>query len=103
MRMLLKATIPTEAGNAGLKDGSMPEGLGSIVEDTKPEAVYFYLENGLRTCFMVFDMDDQSQLPSAVEPWFLSMGAQVIITPVMNGEDFEKAGPSIGATIEKYG
>lgn len=103
MRMLLKATIPTEAGNAGLKDGSLPEGLSSIMEDTKPEAVYFYVENGLRTCFMVFDMDDQSQLPSVVEPWFLGMGAQTILTPVMNGEDFEKAGPSIGGTIEKYG
>jgi len=51
----------------------------------------------------VFDIGDTSQISSAVEPWFLSMDAQVIITPVMNGEDFEKVGPSLGAAIEKYG
>ena len=102
MRMLLKASIPTEAGNAGIRDGSMMENMGSILEDAKPEAVYFFIENGKRTCLMIIDMDEQTQLPSAVEPWFLSMGADITIVPVMNGEDFEKAGPSIGATLEKY-
>ncbi len=102
MRMLLKASIPTEAGNAGLKDGSMMEKMGSILEDTKPEAVYFFIENGKRTCLMIFDMNEQSQLPAVVEPWFLSMGADMTVAPVMNGEDFEKAGPSIGATLQKY-
>ena len=102
MRMLLKASIPTEAGNAGIRDGSMMESMGSILEDTKPEAVYFFVENGKRTCLMIIDMDEQTQLPSAVEPWFLSMGADITMVPVMNGEDFEKAGPSIGATLQKY-
>ena len=103
MRMLLKANIPTTVGNAGLKDGSMMKNLGSVLEDLKPEAVYFYLENGLRTCLMVFDMEDASQLPAAVEPFFLSMGSQITLSPVMNSEDFEKAGPSLGAVVEKYG
>jgi len=102
MRMLLKASIPTEAGNAGIRDGSMMENMGSILEDAKPEAVYFFIENGKRTCLMIIDMNEQTQLPSAVEPWFLSMGADITIVPVMNGEDFEKAGPSIGTTLEKY-
>ena len=102
MRMLLKASIPTEAGNAGIRDGSMMENMGSILADAKPEAVYFFIENGKRTCLMIIDMNEQTQLPSAVEPWFLSMGADITIVPVMNGEDFEKAGPSIGATLEKY-
>ena len=102
MKMLLKASIPTEAGNAGLRDGSMMEKLGSILGDTKPQAVYFFIENGKRTCFMIFDMNDASQLPAVVEPWFLSMGADITLVPVMVGEDFEKAGPSVGATGEKY-
>ena len=102
MRMLLKASIPTEAGNAGIRDGSMMKNMGSILEDAKPEAVYFFIENGKRTCLMIIDMNEQTQLPSAVEPWFLSMGADITMVPVMNGEDFEKAGPSIGTTLEKY-
>ena len=99
---LLKASIPTDAGNAGIRDGSMMKNMGSILEDAKPEAVYFFIENGKRTCLMIIDMNEQTQLPSAVEPWFLSMGADITMVPVMNGEDFEKAGPSIGATLEKY-
>ena len=102
MRMLLKASIPTEAGNAGIRDGSMMEKMGSILEDAKPEAVYFFIENGKRTCLMIFDMNEQTQLPAAVEPWFLSMGADITLLPVMNSDDFEKAGPSIAATIQKY-
>ena len=102
MRMLLRATIPTDAGNASLKDGSMKETLDSILGDANPEAVYFYIENGRRTCMMIFEMNDVSQLPAVVEPWFLSMGADITLVPVMNGEDFEKAGPSLGATIQKY-
>ena len=77
MRMLLKASIPTEAGSASLRDGSMMEKLGSILEDAKPEAVYFFIENGKRTCLIIFDMNEQSQLASVVEPWFLSMGADI--------------------------
>ena len=103
MRMLLKATIPTESGNSALKDGSLNAKLDSILEDAKPEAVYFFLENGLRTCLVVFDMEDSSLLAAAIEPWFLSMDAKVTVVPVLNGEDFEKAGPSLGAAIEKYG
>ncbi|MQG73528.1 MAG: hypothetical protein FI680_02010 [SAR202 cluster bacterium] len=102
MRMLLRAIIPTDAGNARFKDGSMKEALDSVLGDMNPEAVYFYLENGRRACIMIFEMNDVSQLPAAVEPWFLSMGADVTLVPVMNGEDFEKAGPSLGATIQKY-
>lgn len=102
MRMLLRATIPTGAGNARFKDGSMKATLDSILGDVNPEAVYFYLENGRRTCIIIFEMDDVSQLPAIVEPWFLSMEADITLVPVMNGEDFEKAGPSLGATIQKY-
>ena len=78
------------------------ETLGSILGDAKPEAGYFYLENGRRTCMIIFEMTDASQLPAAVEPWFLSMGADITLVPVMNGEDFEKIEPSLGATIQKY-
>ena len=102
MRMLLRAILPTDAGNASLKDGSIKKNLDSILGDANPEAVYFYLENGRRACMIIFEMNDASQLPAVVEPWFLSMGADITLVPVMNGEDFEKAGPSLGATIQKY-
>jgi hypothetical protein len=49
MRILLKASIPVETGNATIKDGSLPQKLQSILADLKPEAAYFVAEKGQRT------------------------------------------------------
>ncbi len=89
MRMLLKAQVSTETANAVLKDGSLGDTLNSILADTKPEAVYF--------------LKDVADMPAIVEPWFLALGANVKITPVLNGDDFANAGPSLGAVVQKYG
>ena len=102
MRMLIKATIPTEKGNASLADGSMTASFGSILEDLKPEAVYLTIENGARTMLLVINMEESSDMMGVVEPLFLSMGAHITLTPVANAEDFAKAGPKLGEVIEKY-
>ena len=103
MRMLLKASIPVEAGNATIKSGTLGSKIESILAEQKPEAAYFTLDNGMRTGFIFLDIQDASQIPAILEPWFLAFNASVELTPVMNGEDLGKAGPSIGAAVEKYG
>ena len=103
MRMLLKASIPVEAGNANVKSGSLGSKIESILAEQKPEAAYFTLDNGMRTGFIFLDIQDASQIPAILEPWFLAFNANIELTPVMNGEDLGKAGPSIGAAVEKYG
>ena len=103
MRMLLKASVPTEAFNEVIKSGAMGNTIESILAEQKPEAAYFTVDNGMRTAFIFLDVEDSSQLPAIVEPWFLAFNAQVEVTPVMNGEDLEKAGPAIGAAVAKYG
>ena len=103
MRMLLKASIPVEAGNANVKSGSLGSKIESILAEQKPESAYFTLDNGMRTGFIFLDIQDASQIPAILEPWFLAFNASVELTPVMNGEDLGKAGPSIGAAVEKYG
>ena len=102
VRMLLKAQPDIASTNPSLKDGSLGDTLNSILADIKPEAVYFYLENGQRTVQIIFDLQDQADLPTIVEPWFLAFGANVTVTPVLNGDDFVKAGPSLGAVAQKY-
>ena len=94
MRMLLKIQVSTKSGNAV---------LNSILADIKREAVYFYLENAQRTVQIIFDLQDQADLPTIIEPWFLVFGANVTVTPVLNGDDFVKAGPPLGAVAQKYG
>mgnify|MGYP002806463912 FL=1 len=103
MRMLLKASIPVEAGNATIKSGTRGSKIESIFAEQKPEAAYFTLDNGMRTGFIFLDIQDSSQLPAILEPWFLAFNASIELTPVMNGEDLGKAGSGIGAAVEKYG
>lgn len=90
MRMMLRIWMPIEAGNAAIKDGSLPLTIKGLVDKLKPEAAYFFPDEGKRSALYVFDMQDASQLPALVEPLFLQMNAQVKLTPVMNLEDLQK-------------
>ena len=90
MRTLLKATMEAAAGNKAIMDGSLPKIMKSLMDGLNPEASYFYTSDGCRTCLMVFDMKDPSQIPTIVEPLFMGMNAKVSLTPVMNAEDLQK-------------
>ena len=102
MRFLLKASIPVEAGNAATKEGRLGETIGAILEELKPEAVYFVDDNGQRTAYIYFDMQEASQIPGIVEPWMLALNVSVELHPVMVPEDLMKAGPDIEAAVKKY-
>jgi hypothetical protein len=96
MRTLLKVSIPVEQGNAAAKSGVLQRTIQSTLAALKPEAAYFYPEDGKRTTLMIFDLQGSWQLPATVEPLFEALGASVHLTPVMNSEDlargFKEAG-----------
>ena len=71
--------------------------IGRLIAELKPEAAYFYAEDGERGGMMVFDMADPSQIPQIAEPLFLTVDAAVEFLPVMNAEDLRKAMEKIGA------
>jgi hypothetical protein len=100
MRTLLKVTMPVEAANKAVKDGTLAKTLKSSMEELRPEASYFYTENGQRTGLIIFDMKDASQMPSIAEPFFLNLNAAVELHPIMNMEDLkiglEKAAKKTG-------
>jgi len=98
----MKASMPVEAGNAAIRNGSLPKTIQSILADLKPEAAYFCEWNGMRTGFIVFDLQDVSQIPAVAEPWFLAFNANVEIHPVMLPADLAKAGPGIEDAVKKY-
>lgn len=102
MRFLLKVNIPVEAGNAAAKAGKLGGTIQSILEDLKPEAVYFAAENGQRTALIFLDMQDASQIPAIAEPWFLAFNASIEASPVMTPADLAKAGSAIEAAVKKY-
>jgi hypothetical protein len=104
MRMLLRVSIPVEAGNAAAKDGTLGSIVEGILADLKPEAAYFFADdNGNRSGSIVFDMKDTSEIPAIAEPWFLAFNAKVSFRPVMNPEDLAKGGPAIGKAAKRYG
>lgn len=104
MRMLLRVSIPVEAGNAAAKAGTLGSTIEGILANLKPEASYFYADdNGNRSGSIVFDMQDSSQIPAIAEPWFLAFNAKVSFRPVMNPQDLAKAGPSIAQATQQYG
>lgn len=90
MRMMLKVTIPVKAGNATIKDGSLPKIMNEALARLKPEAAYFMAENGVRTAMMVIDLADPSNIPSIAEPFFMAFNAGVTFQPVMNADDLKK-------------
>ena len=104
MRMLLRVSIPVNAGNAAAKAGTLGSTVEKILADLKPEAAYFFADDsGQRSGSIVFDMNDASQIPAVAEPWFLAFNAKVSFRPVMNPQDLAKAGPSIGNAAKQYG
>lgn len=91
MRTMLRWTIPVEKGNQAIKDGSLGQLVESLVQDLKPEAAYFWPEDGKRAGMMVFDMADPSEIPQIAEQLFLNLNAAVQFMPVMNSDDLKKA------------
>jgi hypothetical protein len=91
MRMLLNISIPHESFNIAVKDGTAGQKLGRILDETKPEAVYFTEQHGQRGAIMIVEMSDPSKIPALAEPWFLVFNANVEFRVVMTPDDLQKA------------
>ena len=101
MRMLMKVSFPHEPFNAFVRDGSIGQKLNHVLEEMKPEAVYFTNLHGQRCAILVVDLPDPSKVPALAEPWFLLLNADVEFHIVMNPDDLRKAG--LEAIGKKWG
>ena len=96
-------SLNTTTVNESMRSGKFGETIQAILGDIKPEAVYFGEKDGVRTGWLVVDLEDASQIPAIAEPFFLAFNASINIAPVMVPEDLGKAGPAIKAAVSKFG
>ena len=92
MRMLLHAKFPHEPFNAAVKDGSVGKKIKRILDELKPEAVYFTECQGRRGAILIVNVEDPSQVPAFSEPWFLLFNADCEFHIVMTPADLARAG-----------
>ncbi len=92
MRMLMNIKIPHKQFNEAVRNGTAGDKICRILEDTKPEAVYFTEQNGQRGAVMIINVDEPSKIPAFAEPWFLTFKADVEFRIVMAPEEVAKAG-----------
>jgi hypothetical protein len=92
MRILLTIRLPHETFNAAVKDGSAGAKTAAILDELKPQAVYFTEMNGRRTVVMIVELEKPSMVPALAEPWFLTFNADVEFHVVMSPEDLQEAG-----------
>jgi hypothetical protein len=93
MRMMMHVSLPVEPFNAAVRDGSVGAKMKKILDQLKPEAVYFLADrNGRRCAVLIVDMADPSKIPALAEPWFLTFNAALEFYPVMLPQDLAAAG-----------
>lgn len=103
MRVMLKATMPVDASNEAIRSGKLNKTIEQVLAELKPEAAYFLLEGGQRTVLLVINMEQSSQIPPTVEPFFLTVNAKVELIPCMNRDDLEKGLTGLQDMIKRYG
>ena len=102
MHIMMKVNLPAEEGNRAAKAKKLGRTIQAILEEQKPEAVYFTADKGQRSALVFLNMKESSEIPKLAEPWFLAFNAAVDMRPVMVLDDLAKAAPDIEAAAKKY-
>jgi hypothetical protein len=102
MRFLIRAKIPTEAGNLMVRDPNLLTKLETYINKVKAEATYFFEADGNRVAAFIVDIQGADQIPVLAEPLFSGMGAHVELHPVMSLDDLKKGIPQAVVEINSY-
>lgn len=92
MKMLMHVRIPHEPFNTLLREGKASEIIRWILDDLKPESIYFTERDGTRGAIALIDVADSSRVPFFSEPFFINFNADCEFRIAMSPEDLGKSG-----------
>ncbi|MFB7468026.1 hypothetical protein [Streptomyces sp. NPDC056224] len=90
MKVMLRAHMDTAATNEGIMTGALPQAIKTLMDRVKPEAAYFGLHEGVRSCWIVFDLQDSTMMPALTWDLFREFNAEIEVGPVMTAEELAK-------------
>lgn len=100
MKMLVNVILPIEPFNSMVRNGSVGEIIGRVIDDIKPESIYFSEQDGSRGAVMVVEVPDASAIPSIAEPWFLNFEGHCEFRIAMTPDDLKRA--NLSKLAEKW-
>ena len=82
--------------------GTLGTSTQKMLQEMKAEAAYFTAMSSCeRGGFVVFDLQDPSQIPAVAEPFFLAFNARVWFCSVMNAQDIANALPGTERVVKE--
>ncbi len=91
MRTIFKISIPPEPFNTLAREGVVGQKIGRIIEETKPETIYFTGNRYGRGALAVYDIQNGSGFPAVAEPWFLTFNAEIEYDAAITPEEMMEA------------
>jgi hypothetical protein len=82
--------MPTEHGNKLLQDANFPKKLEGLLNQIKPEAVYFAPIEGERGIYMIVNLPSADKIAGIAEPLWTTLNCKLDFTPVMELSDLQK-------------
>ena len=69
MKMLMNVRFPHERFNTLVREGTVGKVIRRILDNLKPESIYFVEHEGTRAAVAIVDVADSSRIPSLAEPF----------------------------------
>lgn len=73
-----------------LQDPNFPKKLEGVLNQIKPEAVYFSSIDGERGIYMIVNLPSADMIATIAEPLWMMFSCKIDFTPVMELADLQK-------------
>lgn len=94
--VMARVSMPVEAGNRAISNGTIGNLMQGAAERWKPDAMLLTTFDGRRPSCVTFDLPAASDMPPFAEPFFSGLDADLELAPMMNSGDLPKGLSRLG-------